>query len=96
MDERRTSPLRRTVRPGAPGQVTQSRASSAAKRVGLETGFKITSVVLPNPDRPSVAWVYMPALALVGAVWVIQARRRRPARSLRLDDARGTIPRGRP
>ncbi|WP_457090907.1 TRAP transporter permease [Microvirga sp. P5_D2] len=48
---------------------------SYAKRVGLEPGFKIVSVIQPAPGRPSTIWVYIPALAVAGLIWWLQRRR---------------------
>lgn len=48
---------------------------SYAKRVGLEPGFKIVSVIQPAPGRPSSMWVYIPALAIAGLIWWLQRRR---------------------
>ncbi len=48
---------------------------SYAKRVGLEPGFKIVSVIQPAPGRPSTMWVYIPALAVAGLIWWLQRRR---------------------
>ncbi|QRM30333.1 TRAP transporter permease [Microvirga sp. VF16] len=48
---------------------------SYAKRVGLEPGFKVVSVIQPAPGRPSTLWVYIPALAVAGLIWWLQRRR---------------------
>lgn len=48
---------------------------SYAKRVGLEPGFKIVSVIQPAPGRPSSMWVYIPALAVAGLIWWLQRQR---------------------
>ncbi|MET0527543.1 MAG: DUF3394 domain-containing protein, partial [Microvirga sp.] len=48
---------------------------SYAKRVGLEPGFKIVSVIQPAPGRPSTIWIYIPALAMAGLIWWLQRRR---------------------
>lgn len=50
---------------------------SYAKRVGLEPGHTIVSVIQPAPGRPSAMWVYIPALALAGLIWWLQRRRAR-------------------
>jgi MYXO-CTERM domain-containing protein len=49
---------------------------SAAKRVGLESGFTVKHVLLPA-DRPGKHWVYIPALLLLGLVAFLQHQRRR-------------------
>jgi TRAP transporter 4TM/12TM fusion protein len=51
---------------------------SYAKRIGLEPGQQIVSVIQPAPGRPSVTWVYVPALALAGLIWWLQRRRVKP------------------
>ncbi len=48
---------------------------SAAKRVGLESGFTVKHLLMPA-DRPSEHWVYVPALGLLSAIMLIQWRRR--------------------
>ncbi len=55
--------------------ITNVTFGSYAERVGLEPGFRIVSVRAPNPDRPSVWWVYLPALLLTGLVALNQRRR---------------------
>lgn len=59
-------------------QVGAIKFGSAAKRVGLESGFTIEHVLLPA-DRPSKHWVYLPALALLGFVALLQWRRKKTA-----------------
>jgi hypothetical protein len=60
---------------GAAPTITNVGFGSAAKRIGLEAGFRVSAIVLPAPNRPSVAWPYAFALALVGCVWWSQRRR---------------------
>jgi len=50
---------------------------SQAEKLGIETGFNITSVELPEA-RPAKEWFYLPALLLL-AVVVMAQRGRRPA-----------------
>jgi TRAP transporter 4TM/12TM fusion protein len=57
-------------------QIGAIKFGSAAKRVGLESGFTVKHVLLPA-DRPSVHWVYVPALLLLGVVAALQWQRRR-------------------
>jgi TRAP transporter 4TM/12TM fusion protein len=66
---------------GAGDQVTISNVAfgSYAKRIGLEPGFQVVSVIQPAPGRPSQFWVYFPALALAVAIWWLQRRRVRSA-----------------
>jgi hypothetical protein len=64
------------VTPGAAPTITRVEFGSAAKRIGLEPGYRITAVQLPAPGRPSIAWIYTVALLLVAFVWWNQRRRR--------------------
>ena len=57
-------------------QVGSVRFGSSARRAGWEQGWDIREVKVPNPQRPSVFWVYVPALLLLAAVWWRQGRRR--------------------
>jgi len=63
------------VTPGETPTITRVEFGSAAKRIGLEAGYKIAAVQLPAPGRPSIAWIYAVALLLVGFVWWNQRRR---------------------
>lgn len=60
---------------GSQVKVGAIKFGSYAKRVGLESGFTVTKLLLPA-DRPSKYWLYVPALALLGLVMLIQWRRR--------------------
>jgi Domain of unknown function (DUF3394) len=62
---------------GLGDQVTISNVAfgSYAKRIGLEPGFQVVSVIQPAPGRPSQFWVFLPALALAAAIWWLQRRR---------------------
>ncbi|HCZ14559.1 MAG TPA: hypothetical protein DHV85_08150, partial [Candidatus Accumulibacter sp.] len=51
-----------------------SRSSSRAAKLGLEQGFKITSIEV-LAERPAKEWFFIPALALLGLIVVIQRRR---------------------
>jgi len=57
--------------------ITNVGFGSYAKRVGLEAGQTIVAVITPAPGRPSAAWVYVPALVLIGLIWFRQRRRSR-------------------
>ena len=50
---------------------------SYAARVGMETGFSITNVLVPA-ERPSRVWPATGALAMLGLIALLQWRRRRP------------------
>jgi len=51
------------------------RFGSAAKRVGLEPGYKLVAIDVPA-NRPNPAWFYVPALVLLAGVYLVQRRRR--------------------
>jgi TRAP transporter 4TM/12TM fusion protein len=59
-------------------QVAAVKFGSQAKRQRIEQGFDIRSVLVPA-DRPSMHWLYLPALLLAGWVWWSQGRRQGPA-----------------
>lgn len=59
-------------------QVGAIKFGSAAKRVGLESGFVIEHVLLPA-DRPSKHLVYFPAIALLAVIVLLQRRRKAQA-----------------
>jgi TRAP transporter 4TM/12TM fusion protein len=52
---------------------------SRAKKLGVEQGFKIVDVQLPNEARPSPFWVFIPAGLLAWLIWVMQGFRARRA-----------------
>jgi hypothetical protein len=54
---------------------------SYAKRIGLEPGYQVVSVIQPAPGRPSTFWVYLPALGFASVIWWLQRRRVKPAPS---------------
>ncbi|OOG25199.1 C4-dicarboxylate ABC transporter [Thioalkalivibrio denitrificans] len=47
---------------------------SPAERVGIESGWQVTEVLVPA-DRPAPEWFYLPALAVLAIVVVLQRRR---------------------
>ncbi|WP_225767241.1 TRAP transporter permease [Inquilinus sp. Marseille-Q2685] len=51
--------------------ITDVGFGSYARRTGLEAGYDIAAVLKPA-DRPPHLWVYLPALALVGLVALLQ------------------------
>jgi hypothetical protein len=57
-------------------QVGAIKFGSAAKRVGLESGFVIEHVLLPA-DRPSKHLVYLPAFAVLAVIVLLQLRRKK-------------------
>lgn len=61
-------------------QVVNVRFGSRAEKLGLEMGFTISAVELPN-ERPAKEWVFVPTFALLGLIaW---NQRRRVAKSTR-------------
>ncbi|HLT78652.1 MAG TPA: TRAP transporter permease [Ferrovibrio sp.] len=59
-------------------QVGPVEFGSYARRVGLETGFDVTGVLVPA-DRPSKYWMFVPALLVIALVALLQTRRRKTA-----------------
>ncbi|HLU00241.1 MAG TPA: TRAP transporter fused permease subunit, partial [Burkholderiaceae bacterium] len=58
-------------------QIASVRFGSQAVRAGWEQGWDVEQVLVPNPNRPSEFWVYVPAFALLALVWAMQGRRMR-------------------
>jgi TRAP transporter 4TM/12TM fusion protein len=58
-------------------EVAQVKFGSRAKKLGLEQGYRIVELKLPNPGRPSQHWVFIPAALLAMAVWWMQGLRLR-------------------
>jgi hypothetical protein len=63
-------------------EVAQVKFGSRAKKLGLEQGYRIVELKLPNPARPSQHWVFIPAALLAFAVWSMQGARMRRRNSL--------------
>jgi TRAP transporter 4TM/12TM fusion protein len=57
-------------------QIANVKFGSRAKKSGFEPGWEVAGVLVPT-DRPSQHWVYIPALALLTLVWMLQRRRER-------------------
>lgn len=64
-------------------EVAAVKFGSRARKLGLEQGYKIIELKLPNPDRPSQHWVLLPATLLALLVWWLQGRRLSLSRSSR-------------
>ena len=58
-------------------EVAAVKFGSQARKLGVEQGYKITELKLPNPARPSPNWVFVPAGLLALAVWWLQGLRMR-------------------
>src|SRR3546814_8006552 len=50
---------------------------SQARRAGLEQGWDIGEIKVPNPNRPSEFWFYVPALLILALIWFKQGVRLR-------------------
>jgi TRAP transporter 4TM/12TM fusion protein len=61
-------------------RVSNVKFGSRAKKSGFEQGFKVAAVKVPS-DRPSEHWVYVPALALIASIYLLQRARSRPGRT---------------
>ena len=55
-------------------QIAQVKFGSRAEKLGIEQGFDITSIEMPA-ERPDKEWMFLPALALLGGVVLLQRRR---------------------
>src|SRR5690606_26067946 len=58
-------------------QIAAVRFGSQARRSGWEQGWDIAEVKVPNPQRPSEFWAYIPALLILAFVWSKQGVRMR-------------------
>ncbi len=55
---------------------------SRARKLGIEQGYRIVELKLPNRERPSSYWVFIPAALLAAFIWFLQrtrAQRPQPA-----------------
>ena len=60
---------------GSDIEVAAVKFGSRAKKLGVEQGYKIVELKLPNPARPSHYWVFIPAALIAALVWWMQRRR---------------------
>ncbi|GAB1578513.1 TRAP transporter permease [Bordetella petrii] len=63
-------------------QISAVQFGSRARRAGWEQGWDVVDVKVPNPNRPSEFWIYVPALALLALVWGMQGRREKRRKGL--------------
>jgi TRAP transporter 4TM/12TM fusion protein len=56
-------------------QVTNVKFGSRARKLGIEQGYRILEVKVPNRERPSDYWVFIPAALLAALIWFVQGRR---------------------
>jgi TRAP transporter 4TM/12TM fusion protein len=61
---------------GADIEVAAVKFGSRARKLGVEQGYRIVELKLPNPARPSQYWVFIPAALIAALVWALQGRRR--------------------
>ena len=52
---------------------------SRARKLGIEQGYKIVELKLPNRERPSPYWVFILAVLLAAFIWFLQKSRVRRA-----------------
>ena len=55
--------------------VASVKFGSRAKKLGIEQDFRILELKLPNDERPSPYWVFIPAGAIAALVWWLQGVR---------------------
>ena len=61
--------------------VANVKFGSRARKLGVEQGYKILELKLPNPARPSPYWIFIPAALLAAFVWFLQGLRLSRTRS---------------
>jgi TRAP transporter 4TM/12TM fusion protein len=59
-------------------QIAAVKFGSLARKRGIDQGYTIAELKLPNPARPSPYWVFIPGALVVLAVWWRQGLRQRP------------------
>jgi TRAP transporter 4TM/12TM fusion protein len=62
---------------GADIEIAAVKFGSQAKKLGVDQGYKILDLQLPNPARPSQFWGLIPAVILAALVWFMQGLRLR-------------------
>jgi TRAP transporter 4TM/12TM fusion protein len=68
------------VQLGGEVEIAAVKFGSRARKLGVEQGYKVSELLLPNPARPSPHWVLLPAGAIALLVWWLQRRRARHLR----------------
>ncbi|HYF57577.1 MAG TPA: TRAP transporter permease [Burkholderiaceae bacterium] len=63
------------VRLGEQVTISNVRFGSRARKLGLDAGYEVVELALPNPARPAAAWGLLPALPPLALVWWLQGRR---------------------
>jgi TRAP transporter 4TM/12TM fusion protein len=59
-------------------QIAAVKFGSLARKLGVDQGYTIVELKLPNPDRPAAYWVFIPGALVALLVWWWQGFRRRP------------------
>jgi hypothetical protein len=62
---------------GSDIEIAAVKFGSQAKKLGVDQGYKILDLQLPNPARPSQFWGLIPAVVLAWLVWFLQGLRLR-------------------
>jgi hypothetical protein len=65
---------------GSEIEVAAVKFGSRARKLGVEQGYKLVELKLPNPSRPANYWVFIPAALLGFLVWWLQGLRLRRGR----------------
>ncbi|MBA4326845.1 MAG: C4-dicarboxylate ABC transporter [Polaromonas sp.] len=65
---------------GSEIEVAAVKFGSRARKLGVEQGYKLVELKLPNPSRPANYWVFIPAALLGLLVWWLQGLRLRRGR----------------
>ncbi|HET6827775.1 MAG TPA: TRAP transporter permease [Ramlibacter sp.] len=60
---------------GTEVEVAQVKFGSRARKLGVEQGYRIAELKLPNPARPAQHWVFLPAALIALLVWWMQGLR---------------------
>ena len=56
---------------------------SLARKLGIDQGYTIAELKLPNPARPAAYWVFIPGALVALLVWWWQGARQRAVRASR-------------
>ena len=64
---------------GADIEIAQVKFGSRAKKLGVDQGYKILDLQLPNPARPSQFWGLFPGIFLALWIWFKQGRKLKQA-----------------
>jgi TRAP transporter 4TM/12TM fusion protein len=70
------------VKSGEELRISNVKFGSRARKLGIEQGFVVSELRLPNRARPAAEWVFIPAALLAALVWFLQrGRTRKPSRA---------------